>query len=118
MRIHRRRSLLVAAVAATVVSAVAASSASAVLIRLENGQTASYQPLRTAAASGVNTFDSVFGNMDYNGGPLMPSNTDTPTHVYAKPGIYKVIAVLFSGIGSAFPGAGAAPVVTQEIKVS
>ena len=76
MRIHRRRTLLAAAVAATVVSAVAASSASAVLIRLANGQTASYQPLRNAAASGVNQFDSVFGNMDYNGGPVMPSNTD------------------------------------------
>ena len=40
-----------------------------------------------------------------------------PTHEYAKPGTYKVTAVLFSGVGSAFPGAGAAPVVTREITV-
>jgi len=40
----------------------------------------------------------------------------TPRHAYAKPGTYKVIAVLFSGIGSAFPGAGAAPVLMRAIK--
>jgi PKD repeat protein len=41
-----------------------------------------------------------------------------PTHSYAKAGTYKVKAVLFSGVGSAFPGAGAGPVVTREITVS
>ncbi len=68
--------MLVAAFAAAIaVSAIAASSASAVLLKLSNGQTVSYQPLRNAAA-GPRTFDSAFGNMDYNGGPVMPSNTD------------------------------------------
>ena len=42
----------------------------------------------------------------------------TPTHKYAKAGTYTVTAVLFSGVGSAYPGAGAAPVVTREITVS
>ena len=35
----------------------------------------SYQPLRSAP-SGPTPFDLVFNNMDYNGGPVMPSNTD------------------------------------------
>jgi hypothetical protein len=46
-----------------------------VLLRLPNGQTVSYQPLRSAA-SGISRFDNVFTNMDYNGGPVMPSNTN------------------------------------------
>jgi hypothetical protein len=41
------------------VSAIAASSASAVLKRLPNGQTVSYQPLRDARSQ-VTPFDSVF----------------------------------------------------------
>ena len=38
-----------------------------------------------------------------------------PTHTYARPGAYTVTAVLFSGVGSAFPGAGAGPVYQQKI---
>ena len=45
------------------------------LKRLPNGQVVSYLPLRTAAA-GPTQFDNAFTNMDYNGGPVMPSNTD------------------------------------------
>ena len=33
-----------------------------------------YVPLR--GAKGTSAFDQVFTNMDYNGGPVMPSNTD------------------------------------------
>ena len=58
-----------------VVSAIAAASASAVLKRLPNGQTVSYQPLADTSSQ-VTPFDSVFTNMDYNGGPVRPSNTD------------------------------------------
>jgi PKD repeat protein len=83
MRVLRGRSMQAAVLAAAiVVSAIAASSASAVLVKLDNGQVVSYQPLRSAAsrlhraALRPNTFDKVFGNMDYNGGPVMPSNTD------------------------------------------
>ena len=67
--------LVAVAAAAIAVSAIAASSASAVLMKLSNGQTVSYQPLRHAATGPIN-FDNAFGNMDYNGGPVMPSNTD------------------------------------------
>jgi hypothetical protein len=34
-----------------------------------------------------------------------------------RPGTYTVKAVLFSGIGSAFPGDGAAPVYAQKVTV-
>ncbi len=67
--------LVAVAAAAIAVSAIAASSASAVLMKLSNGQVVSYQPLRNAARAPIK-FDNAFGNMDYNGGPVMPSNTD------------------------------------------
>jgi PKD repeat protein len=41
----------------------------------------------------------------------------TPTHTYQRPGTYTVTAVLFSGVGSAFPGDGAGPVYQQKITV-
>ena len=73
---HRRRLMTVLALAgALVVSAIAASNASAVLKKLPNGQIVSYQPVNDAS-SGVTPFDLTFQNMDYNGGPVMPSNTD------------------------------------------
>jgi hypothetical protein len=76
MTVRQRWRLVMAVLAAAVVvSAITASSASAVLQRLPNGQTVSYQPLNDAS-SGVTPFDNVFTNMDYNGGPVMPSNTN------------------------------------------
>lgn len=42
----------------------------------------------------------------------------TPTHAYAATGTYTVTLVMFSGVGSAFPGAGAGPVSTQSITVT
>jgi PKD domain-containing protein len=59
-----------------VVSAIAASNASAILKQLPNGQVVSYQPLLNSKAAGPIAFDNAFTNMDYNGGPVMPSNTD------------------------------------------
>jgi hypothetical protein len=72
---QRQKLMMVVLAAALVVSAIGASSASAVLKRLPNGQTVSYQPLRTAHPGPV-PFDNTFKNMDYNGGPVMPSNTN------------------------------------------
>jgi PKD domain-containing protein len=71
----RQRHLLMALVLAGAVGvlAVAAPSASAQLKVLPNGQVVSYEPLRSAASSGPVI---PFNNMDYNGGPVMPSNTD------------------------------------------
>lgn len=42
----------------------------------------------------------------------------SPNHRFAEPGTYTVTLVLNSGVGSAFPGAGAAPIFTDEIAVS
>ncbi|MBV9603974.1 MAG: PKD domain-containing protein [Solirubrobacterales bacterium] len=52
----------------------AASPASAVLVHLPGGRSASYQPLLGAAKAAP--LDSVFTNVDYNGGPVMPSNAN------------------------------------------
>jgi hypothetical protein len=65
--------MMLAVAGTLVVSAIAASNASAILKKLPNCQIVSYQPL---LSSGPITFDQVFSNMDYNGGPVMPSNTD------------------------------------------
>jgi hypothetical protein len=92
MRIFPGRAALSLALAgAVMVSAIAASSASAVVKKLPNGHVVSYQPLR--GAHPATPFDSVFGNMDYNGGPVMPSNTDymilwSPTGFGAYPPQY------------------------------
>jgi PKD repeat protein len=64
---------LVAALIAVIALGVCASSASAIIVRLQNGSTVSYQPLRGAAPK--TPLDTTFNNMDYNGGPVMPSNT-------------------------------------------
>ncbi|HSS82044.1 MAG TPA: PKD domain-containing protein [Gaiellaceae bacterium] len=79
MRIRQRRLLitLVIAGAIGVTAAIATPSASAVIKTLPNGHAVSYQPLRSArATSGPSPFDLAFNNMDYNGGPVMPSNTN------------------------------------------
>ena len=49
-----------------------AGSASAVIVHLSSGKALSYQPLRGAARP----FDALFSNLDYNGGPVMASNTN------------------------------------------
>jgi len=52
-------------------------TASAVIAHLENGKALSYQPLRGARGTGTSRpFDAFFSNLDYNGGPVMASNTN------------------------------------------
>jgi hypothetical protein len=68
--------LLVAATLAT-----GASNASAVIVHLGNGKTLSFQPLRGATT--IRPFDAFFKNLDYNGGPVMASNTNYA--VYWRP---------------------------------
>jgi PKD repeat protein len=41
----------------------------------------------------------------------------SPTHVYRRPGRFIVTLVMFSGVGSAFPGAGAGPVSERSLTV-
>jgi hypothetical protein len=55
-----------------------AGSASAVIVHLAGGKTLSYQPLRGRA--GPVPFDQLFSNLDYNGGPVMASNTNYPVY--------------------------------------
>ena len=61
--------------------AVATPTASAVIVHLANGRTLSYQPLSNTGA--ITPFDVLFSNLDYNGGPVMASNTNYA--VYWRP---------------------------------
>ena len=70
------RLLLVSLISALML-AMSATGASAVIVRLEGGQALSYQPLRSTAPRAL---DEYFSNLDYNGGPVMPSNTNYPVY--------------------------------------
>jgi hypothetical protein len=66
------RRLTLLALASLTLFALGAAGASAVIVHLP-GKTLSYQPLRSAK---ILPFDKFFSNLDYNGGPVMPSNTN------------------------------------------
>ncbi|HMD57285.1 MAG TPA: IPT/TIG domain-containing protein [Solirubrobacteraceae bacterium] len=74
-RAGRRRALCgaLAAFALTVWLLAAAGGASAVIVHLHGGPIVSYQPLRGAPPRAL---DEYFSNLDYNGGPVMASNTN------------------------------------------
>jgi plastocyanin len=74
------------------------------------GKTVSFSALTTVSGKPVLSYLWEFGDGSTGSGP-------TPTHTYSRPGTYKVKAVLFSGVGSAFPGDGAGPVYAQNITV-
>src|SRR5690242_8184760 len=77
MTFHQRRKLMMVVFAAALfVSAIATSSASAIIKQLPNHGVVSYEPLRNAAAVAPNPLDIAAVNQEYNGGPVMPSNTD------------------------------------------
>ena len=77
MTFHQRRKLMMVVFAAAVfASAIATSSASAIIKQLPNHGVVSYEPLRNAAAVAPNPLDIAAVNQEYNGGPVMPSNTD------------------------------------------
>ncbi len=75
------------------------------------GQPASFSALGTVSAQPVMTYLWEFGDGTTGSG-------QSPTHVYSRPGRYTVTLVMFSGVGSAFPGAGAGPVSTQSLTVT
>jgi hypothetical protein len=89
MRIRRSGIVLVASAAialagpqlAMSMSAAAATSAPAASASAHPAHPTDIVPLRDA----VTPFDQVFTNMDYNGGPVMPSNTDYMV-LWAPPG--------------------------------
>jgi PKD repeat protein len=75
------------------------------------GRPVSFSALGTVSAQPVMTYLWEFGDGTTGSG-------QSPTHVYRRPGRYTVTLVMFSGVGSAFPGAGAGPVSTQSLTVT
>ncbi len=69
-----RRLAGLAVTLAIALSALTAGPASAIVVRLANGKEISYEAV--AGSSGPSKFDDIFSNVDYNGGPVMPSNTN------------------------------------------
>jgi PKD repeat protein len=64
-----------AALLAALAVCMAAPSAQAVIVHLRGGKALSFQPLRGASAPAA-PLDAFFSNLDYNGGPVMASNTN------------------------------------------
>jgi PKD repeat protein len=65
------------AILTAVVLLAASPPASAVIVHLPGGKALSYQPLRRARPfAAIQPFDLAFSNADYNGGPVMASNTN------------------------------------------
>jgi PKD repeat protein len=79
-----RLALLLCSLCGLWLATVAVTPARAVIVTLGSGSTLSYQPLRGAARPfSAGPFDAFFNNLDYNGGPVMPSNTNFT--VYWRP---------------------------------
>jgi PKD repeat protein len=76
-----------------------------------SGMTVSFSGLVNVSAKPVQTYLWEFGDGQTGSGV-------TPTHTYSKPGAYRVKVVEFSGVGSAYPGTGGAPIFAETIKVS
>jgi hypothetical protein len=74
------------------------------------GATVSFSALTTMSGKPVVNYLWEFGDGTTGSGA-------TPAHTYLRPGTYTVTAVLFSGVGSAFPGDGAGPIYQQRIEV-
>jgi PKD repeat protein len=75
------------------------------------GQPVSFSALGSVSAQPVMTYLWDFGDGTTGSG-------QSPSHVYSRPGRYTVTLVMFSGVGSAFPGDGAGPVSTQSLTVT
>jgi hypothetical protein len=75
-----------------------------------SGHAINFSGLTTVSAKPVLTYFWDFGDGATASGA-------SPKHAYAAPGTYKVTLVMFSGVGSAFPGDGAGPIVQRTIAV-
>jgi hypothetical protein len=75
------------------------------------GHPVRFSALGTVSAQHVITYFWTFGDGTIGSGR-------SPTHTYRRPGRYTVTLVMFSGVGSAFPGAGAGPVSTRSLTVT
>jgi PKD repeat protein len=78
----RKKSASFAALIAALSFCIVVPSAQAIVVHLRNGKALSFQPLRGARAPAA-PLDAFFSNLDYNGGPVMSSNTNYA--VYWKP---------------------------------
>jgi len=76
-----------------------------------HGQSVSFTGLSQVSAQAVISYLWEFGDGATGSGR-------TPTHTYTNAGTYTVTVVMFSGVGSAFPGTGAAPISTKTITVT
>jgi hypothetical protein len=74
------------------------------------GETVTFKALTTVSNQPVINYLWEFGDGT-------TASAGQPRHVYAKAGTYTVTVVIFSGEGSAFPGAGAGPIATAKITV-
>jgi len=100
----RRSAPALIAVASTIaLCAIAATPAHAVLVRLRTGRTLSYQPLRTQQPrrAAPRPLDELFSNVDYNGGPVMPSNTNYTVY-WRPPGAHAYTSEYQAGIDRYF----------------
>ena len=73
-------------------------------------QVVQFSALTTVSNRAVITYHWEFGDGTTSG-------LGQPRHAYARPGSYRIKLVLFSGLGSAWPDAGAGPVVTRTVTV-
>jgi hypothetical protein len=97
----RRGAVLVLLVGASVLAA-RVGSASAVIVHLKGGRALSYETLRGASpSSAFGPLDTFFANVEYNGGPVMPSNTNYAFY-WDPPGAPAYPAEYESGIDQYF----------------
>jgi PKD repeat protein len=75
------------------------------------GQTVTFTGLSKLSQKPVSNWLWEFGDGTTGSG-------QKPTHTYAAAGKYKVEVIEFSGVGSAFPGSGAAPIAYRFVTVS
>lgn len=96
-----------------------------IVVTGQDGLSAGFTSSSRSARSRTVNFSALFSTMSAQ--PVQVSFWDfgdgsvgaglNPSHTYAAPGNYVVTLVQFSGVGSAFPGAGAGPIVSRAITV-
>src|ERR1700730_1992238 len=86
---------------ATVTLLLSAQSASAVILHLSEGRRVSYSPIPGTPPQGPRGLDEFFSNLDYNGGPILTSNTNYALY-WDPPGGPKYPADFQAGINQYF----------------
>jgi hypothetical protein len=76
--------MIIAAVLVAALVAIIPGTARAAIAHLPGGATVSYRPITSPFAPQITPLDVAFTNLDYSGGPVMPSNTNYT--IYWSPG--------------------------------